>query len=489
MAHSNALGTLRRHGRLVVAGVAVGLLLAVLLTWTAERTYTSSTKLWVTAAGPISTSDAYEGNLFTQDRINSYPQILTSPDLARQVVSQLGLDLTPEELAAMVSVTVLPDTVVLDVQVTDSSPEQAQQIATALGQQFSQQVTALETPQGANASAVTVKTLQTASFNPEPASPDLLGNLWRGAALGLLLGLGLALLRARTDHTVRNDEDVEEAAGAHVIGRLFHERHLSRRRVLEELDAQAPLAEAFRALRLNLAHLAADDPPRVVVVAGPLLGVGATTVAVNLSLSLATAGHRVILVDGDLRRPRVSQYLGLPDGPGLTDVLSGSVQLQDVVQTGVDGRLTVLGAGPMPPDPEAALSSPRMKTLLDVLRNHWDYVVVDAPPLLPVVDGAVLSALSDSCLLVARHGRTRSEHLAEAAAAVARVQVPSLGVVVNRIPRHAADAAPGSRSYGADARRRRAVAAGGAHSGTGRKNAPEGPSAGSPAGGTEQAGE
>jgi polysaccharide biosynthesis transport protein len=454
MGGNDVRGLIRRHGRFLLAGLLAGLVLAGLLSWTAERTYTSSTKLFVAAATTKSSSDAYEGNLFTQSRINSYPQILTSPDVAQQVVDELHLPLTAEEVAAKVAVTVQPETVVLDVQVTDSSPERAQQIATSLGRQFSQRVTALETPAGATDSTVTVSTLQAAGFNPAPASPDLIGNLWRGAALGLLVGLGLALLRMRTDHSVRDDDDVEAAAGAHVIGRLFQERHLTRHPVLGELDVQAPLAEAFRALRLNLRHLAADNPPRVVVVAGPLLGVGATTVAVNLALSLANAGHRAILVDGDLRRPRVSRYLGLPDGPGLTDVLSGEAQLQDVVQTGVDGRLTVLGAGPMPPDPEAVLGSPRMKTLLDVVRGHWDYVILDAPPLLPVVDGAVLSALADSCLLVAHFGRTRREHLAEAAAAVARVHVPSLGVVVNRVPRHAADATPGSRLYKADARRR-----------------------------------
>ena len=472
MGTNDALGLVRRHGRFVLAGVLAGLVVAGLLSWTAERTYTSSTQLWVGAAGPTATADAYEGNLFTQQRINSYPQVLTSPDLAQQVVEELDLSLTPEELAAKVAVTVLPESIVLDVRVTDGTAAGAQRIAASLGRQFTERVTELETPTGATASTVAVTTIQAPTFDAEPASPDVVGNLWRGAALGLLLGLGLALLRHHTDRTVRGDDDIEAAAGARVVGRLFSDRHLGKRSVLDQPDGQRPLPEAFRALRLNLRHLTADTPPRVVVVTGPLLGEGATTVAVNLSLSLATAGHRVILVDGDLRRPRVSRYLGLPEGPGLTDVLSGASQLQDVVQTGVEGRLTVLAAGPMPPDPEAALGSPRMKTLVDVLRNHWDFVVVDAPPLLPVVDGAVLSALADSCLLVARYGRTRREHLAEAAAAVARVHVPSLGVVVNRVPRRAADAAPGSRPYAADGRRRAAGAA------PDQKEAEAGPAAG-----------
>jgi polysaccharide biosynthesis transport protein len=411
---------------LIVLGVLLGLAAAGLLTWSAERTYTSSTQLFVGAVGATQTADAYEGNLFSQERVASYAQILTSRDLAQRVVEELKLPMTAEELAAEVSAAPVPDTVVLDVQVTDTSAQRAQEIATSLGSEFAAQVTALETPAGASSSTVKVSTIQTPDFNPEPVSPDVFGNLGRGAAIGLVLGVGLALLRTRTDRTVRGDDDVEGAAGAHVVARVAELHGSARSRLPADVADQSPVAESYRALRVNLRHLDGGRRPQVVVVTGPLPDVGASTVAINLAASLAASGKRVLLIDGDLRRPRVSRYLRLPDGAGLTDVLAGSAELRDVVHPMPGGRLTVLGAGTPPSDPEALLDSPRMRSLLEVLRDQYDQVILDAPPLLPVVDGALLSSFADTCLLVARFGRTRRDHLAEAAAMVTRVRVPSL---------------------------------------------------------------
>jgi succinoglycan biosynthesis transport protein ExoP len=434
-----------------VAGLLLGVAAAGLLTWSAERTYTSSTQLFVGAVGSTDSADAYEGNLFGQERVASYAQIVTSPDLAKLVIDDLKLPLSAGQLAAEVSASPVPETVVLDVQVTDTSPERAQAIAASVGRQFAQLVTALETPPGASASTVDVRTIRTPDFNPEPVSPDAVGNLWRGAAIGLVLGTGLALLRARTDRTVRDEDDVEEAAGAHVVGRVLEQRRGARSRLPVHVIGQSPVAEAYRALRVNLRHLGGGPAPRVVVVAGAMPGTGASTVAINLAASLAAAGTRVLLIDADLRRPRVTRYMSLPDGPGLTDVLTGSSELNDVVHRSPGGRLAVLGAGPMPADPEALLGSVRMRSLLDVLRDQYDQVIVDAPPLLAVIDGAVLSSFADSCLLVAQVGRTRREHLAEAAATVTRVHVPSFGVVLNRVPRRAV---PGARGYRAESHRR-----------------------------------
>ena len=444
------------RSHLILLSVLLGLAAAGLLTWSAERTYVSSTQLFVGAVGATDTADAYEGNLFSQERVASYAQILTSPDLAQQVVDELALPLTAEELAAQVSAAPVPETVVVDVQVTDTSPERAQAIATSLGRQFAAEVTALETPAGATSSTVAVSTIRNPDFNPEPVSPDALGNLGRGAAIGLVLGLGLALMRARTDRSVRADEDVEGAAGAHVVGRVLEQHRWARNRLPADVTGQSPASEAYRALRVNLRHLDGGHRPQAVVVAGPVPGVGASTVAVNLSASLAASGQRVLLIDGDLRRPRVARLLGLDEGPGLTDVLTGSAELLDVVQPWRGGRLTVLGAGPLPSDPEALLGSARMRSLLDVLRDQYDQVIVDAPPLLSVVDAAVLSSVADSCLLVARYGRTTGEQLAEAAATVTRVRVPSLGVVLNRVPRRAAVGPPGARGYRPEASRRAA---------------------------------
>jgi receptor protein-tyrosine kinase len=395
-------------------------------------------------AGSTDTSAAYQGNLFSQQRVTSYAQLLTGEQLSSRVVEDLELDLTPAQVAGKVTATPLPDTVILEVAVTDTSAERARDIAASLGREFTDQVTALETPDGAEASTVKVTTVQPAELEPTPVSPDVVRNLALGAVLGLLVGLGLALLRSRLDNTVKTADDVTDLTGSGLIGRVPEDPRLDEEHVVTALDEHSVTAEAFRAIRTNLQFLNVDAPPKVIVVSSSLPGEGKSTLAVNLATALAQSGSRVMLVEADLRRPRVTRYLGLVGGAGLSNVLAGTADLHEVEQPWGDGKLTVLAAGPMPPNPSEILGSAQMRSLLQALRETQDHVIIDAPPLLPVTDSAVLSVLADGCLITTRFGRTRQEQLVEAAATLSRIDAKLLGVVLNRVPQTAAVA----RSFG-----------------------------------------
>jgi succinoglycan biosynthesis transport protein ExoP len=302
----------------------------------------------------------------------------------------------------------------------------------------------LETPDGGTTSTVKVTTVQAADLNGTPVSPNTTRNLALGAVLGLLLGLGLTLLRSRLDNTVKSAEDVREFANAGVIGTVLEDPQLAEAHLIADLDQQSVSAESYRSIRTNLQFLDVDRPPRVIVVSSSVPGEGKSTLAVNLATVLAQSGSRVALVEADLRRPRVTRYMGLISGAGLTNVLAGTAALHEVAQPWGEGKLTVLAAGPMPPNPSEMLGSAQMRSLLDELRAANDYVIIDAPPLLPVTDAAVLSVLSDGCVLATRFGTTRREELAEAAASLARIDARLLGVVLNRVPQ----AAGATRGYG-----------------------------------------
>ncbi|MGY1914938.1 polysaccharide biosynthesis tyrosine autokinase [Blastococcus sp. SYSU DS0973] len=455
---NDALGAIRKGVGLIVAGLLVGLAAAGLISALTPRTYASETQLFVSAVDtPGTTTNPYNNDLFSQQRAVSYVQILTGEELAGAVVDELGLETGAEDLLQQIEVVPLPGTVVLEVRVTDTSPERAQQIAAAVAREFVQQVTDLETRAGAAIPAVDVRTIQAADFNPEPVSPDIVRNLAVGAALGLVLGLALALLRGRLDRSVRTDEEIRAAAGTEVLGRVAADRSLAKHHVAYGAGDHSPAAEAFRALRLKLQHGDPTVPPRVVVVTASNSGEGTSTVAVNLSVSLARSGSRVMLVDANLRRPRVARYLGLTeDGAGLTDVLADTADLHQATQRWTDSRLSVLDAGPLSVDSDEILGSPQMRRLLSQLREAYDFVIIDAPPLLPVVDAAALSVLADGCVLVAEFASTKREHLVEAASAVTRVRADLLGVVLNRVPKKAIAAPGGRRRYAADSGRRRA---------------------------------
>jgi receptor protein-tyrosine kinase len=161
---------------------------------------------------------------------------------------------------------------------------------------------------------------------------------------------------------------------------------------------------------------------------------GKTTVVVNLGLALAETGRRVTIVEADLRKPKVTRYLGLVGGVGLTNVLAGSAEVGDVLQKHGGGDLYVIGAGPTPPNPGELLSSSHMFALLDKLRADNDFVLVDAPPLLPVADSTGLAVFMDGVLLSVRYGSTRKEQLHQAAATLERVGATTLGVILNIVP-------------------------------------------------------
>ncbi len=170
-----------------------------------------------------------------------------------------------------------------------------------------------------------------------------------------------------------------------------------------------------------------------------LPGEGKSTTAVNLALTSATAGLRTILVEGDLRLPRVADYLGVEDSAGLTTVLAGRADLDDVLQPYGDTGLSVLAAGPIPLNPAALLGSRHMSELLQRLRDRADLVIVDSPPLLPVADAAVLARQADGAVLVVKHGKTTREHLARGLERLRAVDATVLGGVLTMVPSKASE--------------------------------------------------
>lgn len=457
---------LRSGWWLVVVAMLATVAGAGALTYTATPLYSSTTKLFVSTAAAEDTSSAYTGNLFSQQRVTSYAELLTGVQLAEQVVEELELDVPAEELANKVTATALTDTVILSVTVTDTSAKRAQAIAASLGRHFEAKIAELETPAGAVASPVKVSTVQSPALNLAAVSPDPPRNLALGAVLGFLAGLGLALLRSKLDNTVKTPEEIRRLTDSGVIGTVPEDPRLASDHLVTELDHHSVSAEAYRSIRTNLQFLDVDNPPRVIVVSSAVPGEGKSTLAVNLATALAQTGSRVTLLEADLRRPRVTRYMGLISGAGLTNVLAGTAGLDDVTQPWGDGRLTVLAAGPMPPNPSEMLGSSQMRSLLEHLRRTNDFVLIDAPPLLPVTDAAVLTALSDGCVISVRYGRTRREELAEAGGALRRVEGKLLGVVLNRVPAAAAggygysyEPDPGRAKVGHDPKRSSKTAA------------------------------
>ena len=428
---------LRRRWRTVSIVALAVVALSATMTMLATPQYTSKTQFFVSTADSANSSQLAQGSTFTQQRVKSYSQLLKAPKLLEPVIAKAGVDLTPTVLGEKIVATTPPDTVLIDVTVTDANPNTARDVASAIAEVFPTVVADLERVTPSADSPVKVTLLREPAVANSPVSPRPLRNLALGLVLGLLLGFGAAVLKQLLDTKLRTKDDVEAMTEAVILGGIPFDSDAARHPLIVQADPLAGRAEAFRSLRTNLQFVDATNHPRVSVMTSSIAGEGKSTTTANLALAMAESGATVCVVEGDLRRPRLLTYLGLEGSVGLTDVLIGRYDLDDVLQPFGAHSLTVLGAGASPPNPSELLGSTAMRNVLDELRTRYDYVLIDGAPVLPVTDSTVLTRLADGAILVAGSGIVNKDQFDHALETFETVNGRVLGIVLNRIPRQA----------------------------------------------------
>jgi capsular exopolysaccharide synthesis family protein len=426
------IAALRANWWLPLVGLIVGGATALAVSLMQTPLYTSSTQFLVTTTTSESTpsGQALPGN---PQRAVAFAQLITGDGVAGRVVDRLGLDMSTQALQAEIEATPVEDTALVDVTVTDPSPERARDIADAVGPEVTAFVAELEAPQSGGVAPVELTVIDRPELPGAPTSPDTVRNVATGVVLGLLVGAVLAVARARPDRRVQNDEQAADLVGAPVLGHMVRDAALAKRHIIDGPGAGLA-AENYRQLRNSLQWLEVDDPPSVIMVTSAVPSEGKTTTVVNLALVLADAGRKVAVVDADLRTSKITDYLGMAYGAGLSNVLSGTADLSAVVQRYDDREIWVIAAGPTPANPGELLATGEMRSLIDKLRGDYDYVLVDAPPVLSVADASGMARYTDGVLLVVRQGSTQVDELREAAAVLQRVRAMTLGVVLNMVP-------------------------------------------------------
>jgi succinoglycan biosynthesis transport protein ExoP len=426
---------LRARRRLVVLGVLVGTLVAAALAWAKTPVYAARAQLFVSTSAGLDPSATYEGGLFSQQRVLSYSRLVSSPEVLGDVIRALELTMTPVELGGNVRAAVPVDTVLIDIEVTDTVPRRAQAVANEIAARFPAFVERLEARGETQGSPVKISTTTRAELPTDPVSPRWPVYLALGALLGLAMGVLAAFVRNALDTRVRDSSVLEEAVGAPVVGVIAHDRRARARPLVVSHDSLSAQAEAYRRLRSNLAGVASRRGISSLVVSSALEGEGKTVVAANLGLTFAQAGYRVVLVDADLRRPRLAQYLGLSGGIGLADALREDRRVEDLLQTWGNGSpLEFLASGTSASSPSDLLGSQQFAAVREALEGRSDIVIFDAPALLPVIDAAVLAQRTSGLVLVARSGSTRVAELTAAAEAVRATGGVVLGAVLTRVP-------------------------------------------------------
>jgi capsular exopolysaccharide synthesis family protein len=437
---------LRRRWRLIAVCVLLAVAAATAYTASATRVYTARAQLFVSAqeGSGSDISSVYTGGLFTQARVKSYVSLIMSVRTASLVRDDLELSESPEAISKRIIATAPLETVLINLAVSDASPRRAQAIANALGRVFPAEVNRIETPPSGGPSPVRVTLVQSAGVPTEPTSPRPTLNLALGLLLGLAAGVASAFLRESLDTSVKGSDQARDLVGAPVLGAINYDTDAPKKPLVVVSAPNSSRAEAFRQLRTNLQFVDIEHPLRSVVFTSSIPGEGKSTTTCNLAITLTQAGLRVVLVEGDLRRPRIADYMGMEGAVGLTSVLLGRTTLDDALQPWGDGSLQVLASGPLPPNPSELLGSQGMQDLLRELERRADIVLIDAPPLLPVTDAAVLGTLTSGIVMLVRSNTTRREQVASAVATVAAVGGTMLGAVLNMVPTRG----PDSYSYG-----------------------------------------
>jgi capsular exopolysaccharide synthesis family protein len=283
-------------------------------------------------------------------------------------------------------------------------------------------------------SATNIISIEPATVPQSPVRPQPLQNTGMGAIIGLFLAGAIVFVIEYLDDSIKTAEQVTQTLGLPVIGYIAEIEH-GQEKVYVCDNPRSPVAEAFRTLRTNLEFAGVDQPLKSLLVVSVHPGEGKSTIASNLSITLAQGGKRVLLVDADLRRPRIHHVFDLTNRAGLSDLFRDSNSILDVTRVWKDSSLNIITSGSIPPNPADLLASKKMETILASAEQTADLIVVDAPPFL-VADASILASRVDGILLVIRPGKTPMDAALSTLEQIKRAGGRIVGVVMNRIPRN-----------------------------------------------------
>ena len=481
---------------LILAAILAGLV-SFLVSMRMTPVYQASTTLLINEAPSTRNAD-YTSILTSERLARTYSEMLTTSPVLEVVISELNLGLTTKKLQNAVQVQIVRDTQLIEVKVEHTDPVKAAEIANKLVEVFSNRTQALQasryasskqnletqltriddqiqtttdelarlsnTPQNkaerdrletglaqyrqtyasllqsyeqvrvAEASTTSNVVQVEAATSPEkPIRPRVLSNTILASFAGLLLSIGLIFLIETLDDTLRSPDDVTRGLGLPVLGLIVrHEVEDSKPITVDQ--PRSPVSESFRSLRTNLQFASVDFPIHTLLVTSPSPADGKTTITANLGVVLAQSGHRVVVVDADMRRPRLHKLFGMSNRSGMSNLfVQNPVHLDGYLQKTPTEGLWALPAGDLPPNPAELLGSEKMFEILGTIQENADLVIIDSPPVMAVTDSAVLAHRADGVLLVVKPGFTKMAAAKQAVVQLNRVNANLLGVVLNEV--------------------------------------------------------
>ncbi|MEO6790664.1 MAG: polysaccharide biosynthesis tyrosine autokinase [Ornithinibacter sp.] len=425
------LQILRRQWRIVTATMLLALGVAALITIRTPPIYSATARVYLSATASSNPGTAANPNnqiILNSNDLNTYITVIEAPVVVDPLRKTLGISAST---SLTLSGAILPTASLLDLTAQAESPALAARAANALGKALADAAPTFSPLLETSGQHVESRTIAPAGVPGAPISPKGGQNVGVGLFAGLLLGIGLALARQFFDTKVRDDEDLKALADKPVLAHIPLDKAMRGRSIAIASEPHGTTAEAIRRLRTNLLFVDVTTGRHSFVVTSSMPGEGKTTTAINLAVAMANSGARTLLVDGDLRNPSVAKSLRLDADLGLTTLLLGQVSVDDAVQPWGDSTLDVLPAGPLPPNPSELLGSVPMEMLFHDLEARYEFVIIDSPPLVPVVDAILLDRLAGGLIMVVAADRTNKRDLSTALKALETASTSASGFAMN----------------------------------------------------------
>ncbi|MEU1971738.1 AAA family ATPase [Microbacterium sp. NPDC019599] len=429
---------------LTVTGGIVGGLVGVF----AAPTYTSSAQMIVAYDAPAGAGSAelVQANNFAIQKVYAYQEVALSPRVLGDVIDTLGLDMTTEELASEIAVSVPLNTPVMQISASAENPEDALTLTETVVESFSNVVIELETPTAGGVPSVRIEMLEEPTLPTTPSSASVLVTTAVGLAVGLALGVIWIAIAAASDRRIHSADSVNTSrttARRRVIGSVPASPDTSVTVLVDQPLSRA--AESYRTIAATLGHTPGARLGTIAVVpATPRDTTSALTA--NLALAMHEFGARVVLVDANLRSGTISSSLGVTGGPGLAECIRGEATVAQALSASIGG-MPVLPAGATLDSPAELMSGSALEGILKELRGSYEMIFLDVAPALPLSDAIFAVTAADSTIVAVSAGRVTGSELEAAASSLAAVDAEVLGIVVMDAPVAGVDADASTSLY------------------------------------------
>lgn len=398
--------------------------------------------------GKIASLDLGDLNL-NQKLVVDYREIVLSRLVAEQVIKDLDLDMEVGTFRKRVNVATIRDSRFFSISFESSDPKMAMDIANALAQQVIEKAEEI-------IDIKNVVVIDEANLPKNPIKPNKLLNTAIAGVLGMMLGAFLIFFINYLDRTIKTEDDVKRYLDINTIGEipLFqgevrrlgkrYKKYKSRKKevtaastskaLITILDPKAPASEAYRSLRTNIGYSGIDKKVQTVLFTSASPGEGKSTTIANLAISMAQVGKKVLVVEGDLRKPKMHKYFSMINDYGLTDIIVNQYNIKEAIKPFEPmDNLHVICSGSIPPNPTEILESKRMSELLETVKDSYDLVLIDMPPVGQLTDAAVMGKKVDGVVLVVASAESNIDMVRHAKSALERVNARILGTVLTKV--------------------------------------------------------